>query len=428
METTTDKKKRTAYKEPKFYLDAKSDDKAAPIFLKFTFAPGQRLSYFVGERIEPSKWNSESQRVKRNVNGATEINDILDALAETASKAVREARLNKKTLHKETLKALLDDTAGRQKKETTFLDIFKEFIESETKLKSWTIATQKKLRTVKTQLEAFETEKRKTQRSFRIDINQMDGQFFEELISFWQTEYSLRNSSIQKYIKLLRWFLTWSAKKGYSNYDFKTVDVDLKQSKRKVIFLDMDELKKIQEAKIPASKEYLVRTRDVFLFQCFTGLRFSDLLNLKASEIGDDAIKVNTIKTGEEVEIQLNDITKPIIEKYKQYQEATGKALPVTHNQVYNRFLKELAKLAGIKDKINLVHYKGSERIEETFEKWQLICTHTARRSFITNGLTLGIGSEVIRSWTGHQSEKSFKDYFEIVKSRQRTDMDKFKF
>lgn len=81
--------------------------------------------------------------------------------------------------------------------------------------------------------------------------------------------------------------------------------------------------------------------------------------------------------------------------------------------------------MAGLNEKVTLVHYQGNERIEETFEKWQLITSHTARRSFITNGLALGIGSEVIRSWTGHQSEKSFKVYYEIVKARKRTDMEK---
>jgi len=84
---------------------------------------------------------------------------------------------------------------------------------------------------------------------------------------------------------------------------------------------------------------------------------------------------------------------------------------------------KNTCKTGKINEVITLVHYKGAERIEKVYEKWQLITSHTARRSFITNGLSLGIGSEVIRSWTGHKNDKSFNVYYEIVKKRKKTDI-----
>ncbi len=425
-----DKKKpqpttRTTYKVPKFYLDAKDSNQPAPIFLKYSFAPGQRLSYYTGERIEPTKWSFETQRVKRNVTGATEINDILKALADACEKAVRENRLSETTLTKEALKAILDKVINKEDNEKTVFDLMTEFIESETKLKSWTSGTIKKLNTIKTQLQAFENSNRKTQPSYKIRLNQINERFFEDLVEYWQIEYDLRNSTIQKNIKILRWFLNWTAKKGYGTDKFKKVEIKLKQSTHKVIYLELDEIRQINEADIPEEKQYLVRTKDIFVFQCLTGLRFSDLHNLKASNIHENHISVNTIKTGEPIEIELNDTTKEIIEKYKPHQAATGDALPVPQNPVYNRFLKELAEIAKINESITLVYYQGATRIEKTYKKWQLITSHTARRSFITNGLALGIGSEVIRSWTGHQSERSFKDYFEVVKARKRTDMNK---
>ena len=113
--------------------------------------------------------------------------------------------------------------------------------------------------------------------------------------------------------------------------------------------------------------------------------------------------------------------------KYTDFQAATGRALPVPANQTYNFYLKELAKLAELNEKITLVFHKGGERKEETFFKHQLICSHTARRSFITNGLSLGIGSEVIRSWTGHRTDKAFQAYYEIIKAKKQSDIQKFK-
>jgi integrase len=417
--------KRTTYKEPKFYLDGKPDSSTAAIFLKYTFAPGQRITYFTGERVEKKNWDADKQRARRNSIRVTDINDKLDDIEKAAKKAVRESRLFERPLTKETLKKALDTAAGKAIIETGFFDHFEAFVRSESRLKSWTTGTLKKVQTVKGQLEAFEQWKQKSNRNYHINMSQVDERFINELIEFWLTEYNLRNSTIQVNIKWLRWFLQWCVKKGLTNEAYKSITVNLKQTSNKVIYLDMDEIRYIVTAPIPEGKEYLLRTRDIFVFQCLTGLRFSDLFKLKVTDIHGDTIHVNTIKTGEVIEIELNDTTRSILEKYKAHQEVTGKALPIPQNPVYNRFLKELARLAGLVEIVTLVHYRGNERIEETFEKWQLITTHTARRSFITNGLALGIGSEVIRSWTGHQSEKSFKVYYEIVKARKRTDMNK---
>lgn len=418
--------KRTTYKLPKFFLEVKTPGHPASIFLKYSFAPGQRISIYTGQRIAPDKWNPDQQRVKRNVTGAREINDILDAYHETALKAVRESRLNNTTLTTEELKVILKSRFSDQEEPKGFFDYWDQFVENESKLKDWSVRTIQKFNTIKSQLKHFEGTKQKKNKSFRIHLHQVNDVFFEEVIDFLRIAYDLRNITTQHYIKRIQWFLNWCIKKNLLPAGFRHSSIELKQAQKKVIYLDMDEIKHIYSMDIPASKNYLKRTRDIFIFQCLTGLRFSDIYNLKAADISGGSILVNTIKTGEAVDIELNDTTRAILDKYQDHQKATGQAFPVVQNAVYNRYLKELARMAGLDEKITLVHYMGSERKEETFEKWQLITTHTARRSFITNGLALGIGSEVIRSWTGHRSEASFKAYYEIVKARKRIDMDKY--
>lgn len=418
--------KRTAYKEPKFYLDKQVKKHKSPIFLKYSFGGGERISYFTGERIEPDKWNSEKQRVKRNVNGSKEINDILDTIADTAKKAVREARLKNEPLTKEKLRNILTTaTGGKNERKTSFFEVLNLFIKTEKELKAWKQNTLKKFLTFEKQLHEFEKFKQKTQKSYKLSFDTVNEVLFMELISYWQNEKNLLNVSTQKNIKLLHWFLNWSHKKGYTTDGFKSIKINLTNSNKQVIFLDINEITAIYKMQIPPAKEYLNKIRDVFIFQCLTGLRYSDIANLKASDIKNNTLHVNTIKTRSIVEIELNETTREIIKKYKEHQDATGYALPVLVNQAYNRELKELARLAGINEKITQVHYKGSEPIERTFEKWQLITTHTARRSFITNGLALGIGSEVIRSWTGHKNDKSFAVYYEIVKKRKKEDIEK---
>lgn len=68
-------------------------------------------------------------------------------------------------------------------------------------------------------------------------------------------------------------------------------------AKNRVIFLSMDELKILENYQIPEEKTYLIFTRDVFLFMCFTGLRYSDVTNLRRCDIYDDRIEITTAKT-----------------------------------------------------------------------------------------------------------------------------------
>ena len=90
--------------------------------------------------------------------------------------------------------------------------------------------------------------------------------------------------------------------------------------------------------------------RDVFFFQCFTGLSYSDVFNLRRRDIKGDHIEVTTVKTSDSLIIELNDHSKAILEKYKDVEFENDKALPVITNQKMNDYLKELAELAEINE------------------------------------------------------------------------------
>ena len=91
----------------------------------------------------------------------------------------------------------------------------------------------------------------------------------------------------------------------------------LKDTQKKIIFLTWVELTKLREFEIPPAKQSLDRVRDVFLLQCFTGLRYSEVYNLRRSDIKEDYIEVTTIKTSDSLLIELNKHNKPILEKYQ---------------------------------------------------------------------------------------------------------------
>ena len=110
---------------------------------------------------------------------------------------------------------------------------------------------------------------------------------------------------------------------------------------------------------------YYDRVRDVFLFQCFTGLRYSDVFNLRRSDIKGDHIEVTTVKTSDSLIIELNNHSKAILDKYKDVAFEDDKVLPVITNQKMNDYLKELAELAGIDEPVRQTYYRGNERIDE---------------------------------------------------------------
>jgi integrase len=113
-------------------------------------------------------------------------------------------------------------------------------------------------------------------------------------------------------------------------------------------------------------------------------------------------------------------------DKYKDIPFKDNKALPNYTNQAMNRDLKELCKLAEINEPIRITSYKGNVRIDEIHPKWELVGTHTGRRSFVVNALSLGIPPNIVMKWTGHSDYKAMKPYIDIVDSIKADSMTKF--
>lgn len=236
----------------------------------------------------------------------------------------------------------------------------------------------------------------------------------------------LKNSTIRKKLDYLAWFLNWATDHGYNtNMSYKTFRPTLKATQKKVIYLSKAELEQVRNLSIPPAYSHLDAVRDVFLFCCFSGLRHSDVYNLRKNDIKGDHIEITTVKTADSISIELNSVTRSILEKYKNFEFAGNKVLPVIQNQPMNRELKELCRLAGINEQVRITTYKGNQRKDEVKEKWELVGTHTGRRTFIVNCLSLGIPPNVVMKWTGHSDYKSMKPYIDIVDSIKASEMTK---
>lgn len=402
-----------------------------PIRMRVNFA-SKRIEFTTGYRIDSAKWDADKQRVKNGCSNklkqsASEINaSLLEYYTEIQSIFKRfevEDVMPTPEQIKEAFNALHKPVSEepKPKKEALpcdFFQVFDDFVEDCGRQNNWTDSTFEKFAAVKNHLTNFRE---------GLTFEFFDERGLNDYVGYLRDVKEMRNTTIGKQLSFLKWFLRWAFKKGvHQNNAYDSYKPKLKSTQKKIIFLTWDELNRLREFKIPSNKQALERVRDVFLFQCFTGLRYSDVFNLRRSDIKGDHIEVTTVKTSDSLIIELNKHSKEIIEKYKDVAFEDGKVLPVITNQKMNDYLKELAELAGINEPVRQTYYRGNERIDEVTPKYALLGTHAGRRTFICNALALGIPPQVVMKWTGHSDYKAMKPYIDIADDIKANAMSKF--
>ena len=402
-----------------------------PIRMRVNFA-SKRIEFTTGYRIDSAKWDADKQRVKNGCSNKlkqsdSEINaSLLEYYTEIQAIfkkfEVEEAMPTPEQI-KEAFNALHKPASEEPKtKEKVlpcdFFQVFDDFVEDCGRQNDWTDSTYEKFAAVKNHLTNFRE---------GLTFEFFDERGLNDYVGYLRDVKEMRNTTIGKQLSFLKWFLRWAFKKGvHQNNAYDNYKPKLKSTQKKIIFLTWDELNRLREFKIPSNKQALERVRDVFLFQCFTGLRYSDVFNLRRSDIKGDHIEVTTVKTSDSLIIELNNHSKAILDKYKDVVFEDDKVLPVITNQKMNDYLKELAELAGIDEPVRQTYYKGNERIDDVTPKYALLGTHAGRRTFICNALALGIPPQVVMKWTGHSDYKAMKPYIDIADDIKANAMSKF--
>ena len=404
-----------------------------PIRMRVNFA-SQRIEFTTGYRIDVAKWDGDKQRVKNGCTNklkqsASEINAALLGYYTELQEIFKRFEVAEIMPSPAEVKEAFNNRHGQNEKTelsstdmfnvpSNFYEAFDDFVRVCGRQNDWTHSTFEKFAAVKNHLKNFRSE---------LSFEFFNEEGLTEYVQYLREVREMRNSTIGKQLSFLKWFLRWSFKQGmHSNNAYDTFKPKLKDTQKKIIFLTWEELNRLREFKIPPTKQALERVRDVFLFQCFTGLRYSDVFNLRKSDIKGDHIEVTTVKTSDSLSIELNDHSRAILEKYKDVEFENDKALPVITNQKMNDYLKELAELAEINEPVRQTYYKGNERIDEVTPKYALLGTHAGRRTFICNALALGIPPQVVMKWTGHSDYKAMKPYIDIADDIKANAMSKF--
>jgi integrase len=184
--------------------------------------------------------------------------------------------------------------------------------------------------------------------------------------------------------------------------------VDIEDEDIFSVYLSLNEITRIYYFLGLTKKQEKIR--DLFVVGCLTALRYSDYSTLTKQNFNNDFIIKITKKTNKKVIIPIHDYVREI---YKKYNGEITLELSLQH---FNRYIKMITKRIGLNDQITFSYTKGGEIKTETKEKWELISSHTARRSAATNMYLTGrFKTFEIMKITGHTTEKSFFRYIKIT-------------
>ncbi len=402
------------------------------------------LNFNLGERVELAKWIPEAQRCKigtshgKKKRTAKDINAKIETVSKNIDDYFEEFEKINIIPTIEQFRKRYNNESNDPIKEKSFIDYFDEFVSTQSSEKSWKHSTHVKLSAVRKHYLNFAAKKQKG-----INFNTFDESGLNAFKTYLQDAKGMRNSTTLKQIDILKWFLKWAKNKGYNqNLAYQSFSPSLSTPKTKVLFLDWTELMTVYNFDLstgrlkdadgiykplePETIEALERVRDVFCFCCFTSLRYSDVENLKRTDIVNGEMTITTIKTDDTITIELNDYSSAILAKYSDKVYPKNKALPVISNQKMNERLKELGEVCGLDTPITITYFKGATRFEEVYPKYALLTTHCGRKTFVCNALTLGITPTMVMEWTGHKNYDTMKPYIASANEAKKKAMNLF--
>lgn len=401
-----------------FYLNTQKVDKngQSPVYMLLTYK-GQRIRKAVKNvKVSKALWNDKKGRVKPAKDDALRIhesfNSKLESLEEAAHKINKVSLRYEIPLTKEYILTRLENPESIELTGRNFFTVFDEYISSLSGYRAKRTLTG--ITTVMNFLKAFQNETK-----YSISFGSIDLRFFEELRTYAYENRNIANNYFLKIIWVLKAFMNWAREREYHSTNaykkFKVEEVD-----REVIYLTIDELTALFKYEFDSKR--LSHVRDIYCFSCYTGLRFSDVISLNESHIQDGYIVKTIVKTGQvNNKIPLNKHAKAILDKYR---DTIHFPLPKISNQKFNSYIKECCEKVGIDTPISIVRFSGGKKVETTHPKYELITSHTARKTFVTNSLILGMKEMVVRNITGHKKEESFKKYVKIAEDVKRKEME----
>lgn len=384
-------------KKPRNYVSG-----SLPIYIRVT-VDGGRFEIHSKRECDPEKWNSSTGRVGGHKEEAKQLNNYLDILQTEVFEAQR-GLLN--AGYQVTAQAIKNKLVGKEERQKTILEVYRYHNQQFEELvgKEFAVGTFKKFKTCLSSLEEFIKWKLNLA---DFPIRDLTHRFVTDYEFYLKSAQNLQHNTAMGYIKKLKKIVRLCVANDWLDKDpFMSYKISIRDTHR--TYLLEDEIKAIVDKNLIIERLRIVR--DIFLFSCYTGLAYSDVAKLTASDIatgidGEKWIFTTRTKTDTATRVPLLPPALAIIQKYANTPESlnTGKLLPILSNQRMNSYLKELASICGINKEL-------------TF--------HCARHTFATTvTLTNGVPIETVSSMLGHRSLRTTQHYAKIIDKKVSQDM-----
>jgi len=402
------------------YLAEPKSTKKTSIYARF-FCDGVRMKYKARVSIRPDLWDFGKQRVKasKQLPHHIELNNHLEKIRSAAFKAFWEYVDSHDGNHPsmQELKQLIDIKLSRVKKQVKmdFLSFFQRIIDQSesgirTNPSNGKPIRRNTIQTYVTTINHLKDYQIKYKRF--IDFNSIDLSFYNQYTEYLIKELKLSTNTVGKNIQVIKLILNEAVEIGLcKNIAYKSKRFLTVREKSDSIYLNKKELQEIEM--LDLSKDTtLQNVRDLFLIGCYTGLRYSDYSNIKPEYLNNGYLEITQTKTGTPVVIPLHDV---IIRILSRNNGQLPKSISIQKN---NDYLKEIGKkIDSLKTEFAKSITKEGFNQRTVYQKWELITSHTARRSFATNEFLAGTPTLTIMAITGHKTEKSFLRYIRLTSS-----------
>ena len=384
---------------------------------------GKKYRRSVGESIPVKYWNKIKKRAKATADfsyGNT-INDIIDKWNSAALRTLSFFKEYYNPPASESFFAQLDKEFYKDEKDEPIPMSFTDYLDTYIKRyeQARSVITIRHYTTTRNKLIEFEKTLSK-----KLSFEDLDIDFYNNFRQ-WFYQHGYTDNYFGSVIKVIKqaYIEARRVDKLHSCSDIEHKDFITVTAESDNVYLSEEELLKIHKLdltpeliaenykdisprRIQQKITSLTRVRQRFLIGAYTGLRVSDFARIRDMNIGE-FIHINTIKTKSNTIVPIHPVIAEIL--------AGGFDATVTvSDQKINSHIKELARLAGITDKVLLGKHVGGTVVEVYKEKCDLVSTHTARRSFATNAYKAGVPTIAIMKITGHKKESTFLKYIKI--------------
>lgn len=373
-----------------------------PIMLRISIA-GQLSEIQLKRAVKPNLWNQNKERCTGKDAASLEINRYLESVKLRLFEIHRKMEEEGKLINPMEIKRKF---LGLDEEHKMFFQVFQKHNDKCRELigKDYAKVTISRFDTC---LKYFREMSQNQYQRKDIPLKEVTNGMIHDYIHFLKAEKGLQENTVIRYMKVVKKVLNiavnydWIQKNPFGNIRFHEKEVNKE-------FLTKEELETLRTKEFDIPRLELVR--DVFLVQCWTGLAFIDVSELKEEHIiadndGNLWIRKERHKTGIMCNVPLLDVPLGIIEKYKDHPlcQKRGILLPVLSNQKMNSYLKEIADCCGIKKKLS---------------------THTGRHTFCSVvTLANNVSLENIAKMVGHTNTRMTQRYAKVLDQSILRDM-----